>query len=122
MLLTVCSYHVTYAFQSESTLYNWLNVKEILARNRHKICSVSDCNGTRTDNHLVRKRGFESRCSHVYMSNLKVTKSFEMRLDPKAHPDPPHRTENISFLCVTCYPTIPTSPYRNHNINNKNNI
>ena len=34
---TVCSYHVTYAFQSESTLYSCLNVKELLARNRRKI-------------------------------------------------------------------------------------
>ena len=35
--LTVCSYHVTYAFQSESTLYSCLNVKELLARNRREI-------------------------------------------------------------------------------------
>ena len=33
----VCSYHVTYAFQSESTLYSCLNVKELLARNRREI-------------------------------------------------------------------------------------
>ena len=26
-------YHVTYAFQSESTLYSCLNVKDVLARN-----------------------------------------------------------------------------------------
>ena len=31
---TVCSYHVTYAFHSESTLYICLNVKELLARNK----------------------------------------------------------------------------------------
>ena len=30
--LTVCSCHVTYAFESESTLYSCLNVKELLAR------------------------------------------------------------------------------------------
>ena len=54
--MTVCSYHVTYAFQSESTLYSCLNVKELVARNRRDICSLSDCNGTRTHNHLVRKR------------------------------------------------------------------
>ena len=54
--LTVCSYYVTYAFQSESTLYICLNVKELLARNRRDIWSLSDCNGTRTHNHLVRKR------------------------------------------------------------------
>ena len=28
--MTACSYHVTYAFQSESTLYSCLNVKEPL--------------------------------------------------------------------------------------------
>ena len=35
--LTVCSYHVTYAFQSESTLYSCLNVKELLAQSRREI-------------------------------------------------------------------------------------
>ena len=33
----VCSCHVTYAFQNESTLYICLNVKELLARNRREI-------------------------------------------------------------------------------------
>ena len=36
-VMTVCSYHVTYAFQSESTLYSCLNVKELLSRNRREI-------------------------------------------------------------------------------------
>ena len=36
-LLTVCSCHVTYAFESESTLYSCLNVKELLARSRREI-------------------------------------------------------------------------------------
>ena len=36
-LLTVCSCHATYAFQSESTLYNYLNVKELLAQSRREI-------------------------------------------------------------------------------------
>ena len=35
--MTVCSCHVTYAFQSESTLYSCLNVKELLARSRRQI-------------------------------------------------------------------------------------
>ena len=35
--LTVCSCHVTYAFQSESTLYSCQNVKELLARSRREI-------------------------------------------------------------------------------------
>ena len=34
---TVCSCHVTYAFQSESTLYSCLNIKEVLARSRREI-------------------------------------------------------------------------------------
>ena len=36
-ILTVCFYHVTYAFQSESTLYSCLNVKELLARRTREI-------------------------------------------------------------------------------------
>ena len=35
--LIVCSYHVTYPFDSESTLYICLNVKELLAWNRREI-------------------------------------------------------------------------------------
>ena len=41
-------FHVTYAFQSESTLYSCLNVKELLARNRPEVLSLSDWNWTRT--------------------------------------------------------------------------
>ena len=37
--LIVCYYHVTYALQSEPTLYSSLNVKEPLARNRRNIWS-----------------------------------------------------------------------------------
>ena len=53
--MTVCSCHVTYTFQSESTLYSCLNVKELLARSRHEIWRLSDCNWTQTQNHLVLK-------------------------------------------------------------------
>ena len=53
--LTVCSYHFTYALQSESTLCSCLNVKELLARNRCDIWSLSDSNGGRTHKHLVHK-------------------------------------------------------------------
>ena len=51
MHFTLCYYHVTYAFQSESTLYICLNVKEQLARNSPNIWSLIDCNGVRTNNH-----------------------------------------------------------------------
>ena len=53
--LTVCFYHVTYAFQSESTLYLCLNVKEILAPSRRDIWRLSDCKSTRTHNHFLCK-------------------------------------------------------------------
>ena len=45
--LTVCPYHVTYAFQIEITLYSCLSVKELLAWNRRDIWNSSDWNGTR---------------------------------------------------------------------------
>ena len=55
-LLTVCSCHVTYAFQSNSTLYSCLSFKKLLVRSRREIWSLSDFNLTRTQNHFVRKR------------------------------------------------------------------
>ena len=56
MLLTVCSCHLTYEFQSEFILDSCLNVKELLARSSREIWRLSDCNWTRTQNHLVLKR------------------------------------------------------------------
>ena len=55
-MLIACSYHVTCAFQSESTIYSYLNVKELLVRSRREIGSLSDCNWTRTNSHLIHKR------------------------------------------------------------------
>ena len=55
-MLTVCSYHVMYGFQSKSALYSCLNVKELFAWNRRDIWSLSDSNGIRTYNLLVRKQ------------------------------------------------------------------
>ena len=50
----ICCYHITYVLQRESALYSWLNVRKLLARNRHDIWNLSDSNGIRTRNHLVR--------------------------------------------------------------------
>ena len=47
---------LTYVFPSESTLYNCLNVKELIAWNRCYIWNLSECNGAGTHNHLVRKQ------------------------------------------------------------------
>ena len=95
---TVCSCHVTYAFQSESTLYGCLNVKELLARSSRKIWSLSDCNWTRTQNHLVCKRtlnhlakwlsvllrtdsAFEYSCNlpNIFSQNFAVRKSIKRK-------------------------------------------
>ena len=46
LILNVCSYHVTYAFQSESTLYSCLNVKEVLARSRCQTDQMVECSFT----------------------------------------------------------------------------
>ena len=65
-LYVVCSYHVTYAFQSESTLLSCLNIKELFARSRCEIWPndlvwpngwvfVYEPNGS----------GFESSCSQL---------------------------------------------------------
>ena len=56
MHFIACFYHVMSTFQSESTFYSCLNVKELLALNRWHICRLSDCNENRTHNHLVRVR------------------------------------------------------------------
>ena len=51
----LCSYHVTYGFHTESTLYSCLNGKELLAQNKREIGSLKDCNGTPIHNYLVCK-------------------------------------------------------------------
>ena len=53
--LTICYYHVMYTFQSESTLYSCLNIKELLAWNWHDIWSLRSSNAMWPHNHLVRK-------------------------------------------------------------------
>ena len=37
MSMTVCYYHVTYAFQSKSTTHGCLNIKQLLTRNMRDI-------------------------------------------------------------------------------------
>ena len=89
-ILPVCYYHATYAFQSESTLYNCLEIKTLLARNRRDYLVRK-----RTPNHLVKLTtdwavlwvlvctvhltvcyycGFESCCCHL---NFRYQACFE---------------------------------------------
>ena len=51
--LTARSYNVKHAIKSESTNYGCLNVKKPLDRGRPENISISDCNETQTQNHLV---------------------------------------------------------------------
>ena len=71
---TACYCYVTYSFQSVFTLYSYLNDKELLARNRQHICSLSESNETQTHNQLVRKRTL----NHVW-----TVFSFSLFLSPK---------------------------------------
>ena len=76
--LTVCSCHVPYAFQSESTLYSCLNVKELLARSRREIWRWSDCNWTRTQNSVrLRTKWFCLRVQLQLKVTLKVIKVWD---------------------------------------------
>ena len=99
LFLTVFSYHVACTFQSEYTLYSSLNVKELLARSRRDIWRLSDCNGTRTYNHLVRKRtlnhlavfvyklsgcGFESHCNRFFYMTKKARQKFKYHVNKKS--------------------------------------
>ena len=59
-----------YAFQSESTLYICLNVKELLARSRRDIWNLIGRNRTRTHNNLIRKQ------KQKWMSETKVIRVF----------------------------------------------
>ena len=59
MYLTVSSYHVKYAFQSESTLYSYQNDNELFYQKRCDIGSLNDCNGTRTRNNLISKQSLD---------------------------------------------------------------
>ena len=70
-LLSVCCYHFTYAFQSESTLYSCLNVKELLAQRRRDIWSLSDCFGWVLVYRLS-GRGLDSRCCHLKLLSLAI--------------------------------------------------
>ena len=80
---TICYYHVTYLFRSESTRYSWINVKELLARNRYDIWSLSDSNGIRTHNHLVCivQATIECRFSLKRVRNMIITYSEVHRTD-----------------------------------------
>ena len=54
--LIVCYYHVTYVFQGETALCTCLNIKQLFARNRRDIWTLSDNCRIQIHNHLVRKR------------------------------------------------------------------
>ena len=54
--IAVCYYHIMYPFQSESTPYGCLNVKELFAQNRYNIdwvASLSSSNGIETRKGLI---------------------------------------------------------------------
>ena len=94
-----------YAFQSESTLSSCLNVKKLLAQNRHDISNLSD------SNELVRKRALH------FLANLtRLTKWFSVFVGTKwlwvQIPLPSLGSESISpALSLPCAFTIAKSKY-----------
>ena len=56
MIRVLCFLSLQIRVLSESTHCHCLNVNGLLAGNRRDILKFSDCSGTRTHNHLVRKR------------------------------------------------------------------
>ena len=84
-MLTVCSYHVTCTFQSESTLYSCLNAKELLAWSRRDTWSLSGSNGIWTHSHLFCKQTLNhlaklSVCLNVWLFVYKLNGcDFEFR-------------------------------------------
>ena len=66
--LNACSYHITYVFQNESTLYSCLNVKELLARTP---CSSCKCQGTPCSScsHLMTETLFTNLGSDIQQNN-----------------------------------------------------
>ena len=70
-------YHVTYAFHSESTLYSCLNVKELIARNRCDILSLSGSNEIRThqyDLQVQTRASIKVACSSMFQHVREYTK------------------------------------------------
>ena len=69
MHLIVSCYHVTYAFQSESTLYICLNVKELLARNR---CDIQHFVYVNLNKPLLRLQTTNESVAEVKLRNTHV--------------------------------------------------
>ena len=89
-------------FQSESTLYSCLNVKELLTQNKRDIWNLSDSNGIETCYHLVRKRTL----NHW----TKLTKWLSFRLQAK------WLWARISLLCYIVIIFFMFQVYQYHNI------
>ena len=101
MNLTVCSYDVTYGFQSESTLYIFLNIKEVFAQKRRDIWSLSDCNETRTHNHLLRKGKLNHLPKLTKWLNWVVSSYLSLPFDCMLLSCPyAFQTESTLYICV----------------------
>ena len=61
------------------SVVSWMNINELLARNRCNICSLSDCNGIRTHYHLVRNR-ILNHLAKLAINTLKTINTSELPL------------------------------------------
>ena len=71
IFMTVCCY-VMYDFRSESMLYSCLNVKELLARSRLHIWSLSDSNRIWTHNLLWHDTNSQMHCADKYSQHSSI--------------------------------------------------
>ena len=127
--MTVCSYHVTYAFHSESIFYSCPNVKELLASNMRDIGSLSDSSRIRTHYHWPRPVcligwvfvytlsgcGFESRWCHsssyfefilVFSSWLTLTQCFDRNFCDPQYGEPSYCLNSLYNLNLSYYSNL----------------
>ena len=108
--MTVCFYHDTYTFQSEFKLYSCLNVKELPARNRRDIWSLSGYNRIWTYNHLVRK-WTRNRWVFVYeLSGCEFESRFNHLINPVKRKD--NKYFQYTITVVLSYGEIKSDPQR----------
>ena len=95
--LSACSYYVMYAFLNESTFYSYLNFREPVAPNRSDIWKLSDYNGNRTRNHLVRKQTLNLLAKLTFLASLAKWLSVRLRTKSLRVPIPLQPLKN--FIC-----------------------
>ena len=80
-----------------------LNIKELIARNRCNICSLSDCNRTRTNNHLFRKRNTQpfGHCDQIDWRELWLLICTVQLTVCSSHVNYAFQSESALYICLS---------------------